>query len=621
MSFSYGNFYGLTGILALYADPAQFNKMLQVPSISVDARESLTSLYHELYAIKMIFDPNNSDESIPHASVTVDKNSEEAINYLRGYNNYITYREQQASMFEAPVAQVDLADPTALDLDDMDFGAADDTESTTKTTMFVEDLDTSIEGDAGISTDLLGDFESDTDLGLDDMDFSGVAEEDATSSLAESAEEVTIFSTYNQVFNAETGEIDLIKWGEIYPASYDTEEQREKQLTWGAAIKRMKKESDDPNSAKFIAQRKLLPTIVANCSMSQQLKTSIRSALGADLSYVCSSFEEDFAVKLLDSIHKKATEPARISLDGENAPKLDLLLKLLKNAINAPSNAYIKRFGVSMSELALWNTRTPYVINSMIIKFVDNLLDVSSLRKIKATDAITTIQHLITDCDYLLGRDNSDIKEGSSEADIEELFSSCELSPVSTKQLCEAFLRDKFTLSNTEIADIADMLTKFMQYGMNTDTETNQRLNAMTTLLTSQENLIFAYHAYITAESAVQQLGSELLRIYNSCLAEDEDPLEIKSINFAGDEVYLKMQYAMLSLFKGFVMRTGLCGCSLCYFDKMYAMTCQMRPAIIGTSPVKFNTPGYERAYNAVTLFRGYLESMLRRIKRMCKEA
>lgn len=610
MGFTYGNFYGLTGILALYADPAQFYKMLQVPSISVDARESLTSLYQELYALKMVFDPSNTDEDIPHASVTVDKNSEEAVKYLRGYNNYLTYKEQRAGL--SAIVDTDVS-VDAINVDDIDlaFDSTSDSDSSDKTSVFLDDVDVD-DMDFSAATESTDSY---ADLGVDDMDFN-LAGNDASPV----AEEVTLFSTYNQVYDPETGEIDLVMWGELYPDTFDSEEQKANQLSWGAAVKRMKKESDDPNTVKFIAQRKKLPTIVANCSMSQKLKSSIRNALGSDLNYDASSFEEEFALKLLDSLHRKAFEPARISLDGENAPKLDLLLKLLKEAINAPSNAYIKRFGVSMSELALWNTRTPYVINSMVIKFVNNLLDVSAMRRMKAADAMKTIQHLLTDCDYLLGVNNEDVKEGSTDEDINEFFTSCELSPIMVDQLCTGFLQEKFSLSNTEIADISAMLTRFIQYGMNTNSEPNERLNVLKTLLTSQENLIFAYHAYVTAESAVQQLGSDLLRIYSSCVTEDEDPLEIKSISLADNEAYLKLQYAMLSLFKGFVMRTGLCGCSLCYFDKMYAMTCQMRPAIIGTAPVKFTAPGYERAYNAVLLFKGYLKSTLRRIKRMCKE-
>lgn len=605
MSFTYGNFYGLTGIMALYADPAQINKMLHVPSISADARESLTALYQELNAIKSVFDPTNTDEAIPHASVSIDKNSEEAAKYLRGYNNYLAYVEQQAALYTSTDTPTD-----DLGMDDMDFGSDGFAgEPTDKTSLFVDVDDLDLEA---------SDNNSDTDLGLDDMDFNAAEEQGP---LAEEQEEVTLFSTYNQVYDSESGNIDLIKWGEIYPESYDTDEQRAKQLTWGAAIKRMKTESKDPLTAKFIAQRKKLPTIVANCSMSQQLKSIIRNAMGSDLSYVSTSFEEEFALKLLDSIHRKAMEPARVSLGGENTPKLDLLLKLLKDAINAPSNAYIKRFGVSMSELALWNTRTPYVINSMVIKFADNLLNMDALRKSKPEDAIKTIQHLLADCNYLLGEDNSDIKTGSSEEDIEDLFNSCEDSPVMTPQICEAFLRDKFMLSNTEIVDVSGMLTKFITYGMNCGDDDSIRLHALKTLLASQENLMFAYHAYVTANSSIQQLSSELLRIYSSCLADDSDPLNVRTLDFTDDEVYTKLQDAMLSLFKGFVLRTGLCGCSLCFFDKMYAMTSQMRPAIISTAPVKFTAPGYERAHNAIFLFRGYLRSVLRRINRMCKEA
>lgn len=620
MSFNFGNFYGLTGVMALYADPAQFSKMLQVPSISADARESLINLYQELYAIKMVFDPTNTDESIPHASVAVDKSSEEAIKYLRGYNNYIAYTEQQMAMFETPTEDIDLGEPTDLDLDGMDFDAVDITESVNKTSMFVDDL-VDITSDIDVmSSDALMSTEGDSALGLEDMDLDDIAPEDSLN-LADPTDEVTLFSTYNQVFNPETGEIDLIKWGELYPESYDSEEQQAKQLAWGAAIKRMKKETDDPNNAKFIAQRKKLPTVVANCSLSQQLKSSIRSALNSNVDYATSAFEEEFAMKLLDSIHRKATEPARISLDGENSPKLDLLLSLLESAINAPSNAYIKRFGVSMSELALWNTRTPYVINSMVIKFVDSLLDVSNLNKRKAEDAINTIQHLLTDCDYLLGVNNSDIKEGSSNSEIAELFSACELSPASADAVCEAFLQEKFSLTKTENAEIAAMLARFIRYGINTGADSEQRLHTLETLLVSQENLVFAHHAYITAESATQQLSSELLRIYYACAGAEEDPLGLRALDFTGDSVYPQMQHAMLSLFKGFVLRTGICGCSLCYFDKMYAMTCQIRPAIISTAPVKFTTPGYERAYNAILLFKGYLRSTLNRINRMCKGA
>ena len=159
MSFSYGSFYGMTGIHALFADVGLFATMLKSDNLSTDTRESLINLYSEVVALKQVFDVNNVDPTIPHVSVAVDKDSVEAINFLRGYNNYLNYKRMESENLAVTNDEISIDDLDSIDLPTEDSG---------HTNVFVSDISTD---DSGLGLDADLDMDMDLDMSADfDLD-------------------------------------------------------------------------------------------------------------------------------------------------------------------------------------------------------------------------------------------------------------------------------------------------------------------------------------------------------------------------------------------------------------------------------------------------------------------
>lgn len=575
MEFSYGSLYGMTGALALFSDVQAFAKALQVGNLNLNTKTYLLNLYDELLALRKIFNANTTDVNIPHIIVSVDNESQQTMNFLCGYNNYLNYLTETKKLDDA----IESVSVDNIELDNI-MNSIDAIEESSDNTSLTNLFNSNIDLDNIDIQDLSNDTDT---LGLD-LD---IAEDNSESSIE--TENKTLFTTYEQVFDPSTNTIDLISWGRLYPQAEISESTYET-LTWGQAMRKMKADAtgkslagskqglmslevDQELSRDFLRQKEQLPKVIVSYEVSGDLLKTIRKAAGVVTQ--TSDIDNKNILALLREMYSRAIEPVMLSLGSVQKPKLDLLIDLVEQAIQSTSGSGRKYIGVDVADLQMWNSNNEasivWRVNNQMAKIMNGKLSEKQLK------------NLIDECDILLG--NTQTADGASltEDDIEFICSS----QTSVIDSIKDILMSKFNIQASLVDEIAIFVDKFLAL---TDYEQSKR-TILQNLMCSRDVLLFMYYLYkaiITAETNLMNTVKNIL----SSSGEDKEDYN--------------------NLFRQFTLNTGICGCYLSASTRMYNMLQQLSSALLKTQIVSFSRE--KPVYEIMSMVRMNLQSMQDRL-------
>lgn len=594
MSFSYGSFYGMTGILSLYTSPDSFDAILTAGTLSRDTRYRLMNLYQELYSIKQVFsntnlaDKSKTSDDIPKLIVSTDVNHTRAKNYLRGLNNYLNCHE----LFQR--SQSEMCDNQNMR-----------TEAVSTTSVFSSDAE-ALDFDLDSSETL--DFDN-----VESLDFDDSAQSDINSdflnldSVEATSDETSLLMAYEQYL--EQGKINLEEFGRQYK---DPNFDDYKDYSWTEAMKVLRNlkndlvqelesaQSEDAVQinkelsliASFIEQKRNLPCIITRCSLPPLLKQQISKVFGF------SSIDNDTNVlKLLNAIYSHAYEPVAAIGSNETVPLIDRHLAAIQRAINTEDNMRSTRFSRPMSTIRLWETAEYNSIFHTISSILEKSFDDSIKRKEEV------IQELMHDCDDLLGKQvNSEFQNVTYSAeDINSLLSANGREYTDYMTVCNK--------SSSKLdKDVQISFLEFLVDTCLTIKSISDPIAFIQRATSSDDNIKFLY----TLKVALQRATFEFVNVVKECC---NDLLEFESDDTLNINLSNSDKLNLIELFKKFTVFTGICGCTFDPVNIMIATIQQTDSAVAYVKPVVFTKS--DNAYKALAVMRRNLQSTLTRLRRM----
>lgn len=613
MSFSYGSFYGMTGILSLYTSPGSFDAVLTAGTLSRDTRYRLMNLYQELHSLKQVFENTNLadkiSDDIPKLIVSTDVNHTRAKNYLQGLNNYLNCRTfakksdsgnsvehgdavqsvEKSSFFSSAEETLDFDSTASLDFDgvgSLDFDNADSLNFNDAESLDFSSSE-SLEFDALEQPDLNdGDF-----LDLD--------------SIESTSDEMNLFTAYEQGLSS--GDLNLEEFGKQY-----TEQNIDgyRTYSWTEALKELRKLKNDLTAeldnaqtdaavdikkdlaliTSFVEQKKKLPCTITRCSLPPLLKQQITKVFGF------SNIDNDTDIlKLLNAIYLRAYEPVATD-SGETIPLIDKYLSAIQQAINAEDNTRSARFSVPMSTIRLWETAE----YGAIFRTISGILERSFEGSIDHKEEL--IQGLIRDCDDLLGVQSEDKSQDCiySAKDIIKLLEA-------PSRECTDYLA-VYNKSNSKLDK--DIQTSFLEFLIDISYSFNygkDRVAFIQRATSSDDNIKFLYALKTALQGA---LSDFMATIRENCADLLSSTDELLSINLSNTD-----KLALIDFFKKFTVFTGICGCTFDPLRTMIATMQQTDTAVAYVKPVVFTER--TNAFKALAVMKRNLQSTLHRLRRI----